>query len=138
MGRKTLTPDDVVYNDLPMYHVGGAHFNVVRALWTGASVSLWDRFSPNDFWRRVKETGCTTAVLLDVMTPWLLNAEPTPDDRRNPLNKVHMQPLPAGQRARPPPAGRPGCRRLACPKRLRWRSSAFFAAAPPAGEGAAL
>ena len=95
VGRRTLTRDDVVYNDLPMYHVGGAHFNVVRALWTGASVSLWDRFSPNDFWRRVKETGCTTAVLLDVMTPWLLNAEPRDDDRRNPLNKVHMQPLPA-------------------------------------------
>lgn len=95
VGRKTLTPQDVVYNDLPMYHVGGAHFNVVRALWSGASVSLWDRFSPSDFWRRVKETDCTTAVLLDVMTPWLLNAEPTDDDRRNPLNKVHMQPLPA-------------------------------------------
>lgn len=95
VGRKMLTPDDVVYNDLPMYHVGGAHFNVVRALWSGASVSLWDRFSPNDFWRRVNDTGCTTAVLLDVMTPWLLNAEPSPQDRRNPLNKVHMQPLPA-------------------------------------------
>lgn len=98
VGRRTLTPEDVVYNDLPMYHVGGAHFNVVRALWTGACVSLWDRFSPNDFWRRVTSTGCTTAVLLDVMTPWLLNAEPTADDRRNPLNKVHMQPLPANHR----------------------------------------
>ncbi|WP_313406191.1 AMP-binding protein [Aeromicrobium sp.] len=95
VGRKTLTTDDVVYNDLPMYHVGGAHFNVVRALWVGASVSLWDRFSPSDFWRRIRETGCTAAVLLDVMTPWLLNAEPADDDRRNPLNKVHMQPLPA-------------------------------------------
>jgi crotonobetaine/carnitine-CoA ligase len=95
VGRKMLTPEDVVYNDLPMYHVGGAHFNVVRALWVGASVSLWNRFSPNDFWRRINETGCTAAVLLDVMTPWLLNAEPTEADRRNGLNKVHMQPLPA-------------------------------------------
>lgn len=95
VARTMMTPDDVVYNDLPMYHVGGAHFNVVRALWTGASVSLWDRFSPSDFWRRVIEHGCTTAVLLDVMTPWLLNTEPTDADRRNPLNKVHMQPLPA-------------------------------------------
>ncbi len=95
VGRKMLTSDDVVYNDLPMYHVGGAHFNVVRALWVGASVSLWDRFSPNDFWRRIKETHCTTAVLLDVMTPWLLNAEPSEGDRQNALNKVHMQPLPA-------------------------------------------
>ncbi|SKB05376.1 class I adenylate-forming enzyme family protein [Aeromicrobium choanae] len=95
VARTMMTPEDVVYNDLPMYHVGGAHFNVVRALWTGASVSLWDRFSPNDFWRRITETGCTTAVLLDVMTPWLLNAEPREEDRRNPLNKVHLQPLPA-------------------------------------------
>ncbi|MET0467494.1 MAG: AMP-binding protein [Aeromicrobium sp.] len=95
VARTMMTPDDVVYNDLPMYHVGGAHFNVVRALWCGASVSLWDRFSPNDFWRRINETGCTTAVLLDVMTPWLLNAEPRDEDRRNPLNKVHLQPLPA-------------------------------------------
>lgn len=93
-GRRSLTRDDVVYNDLPMYHVGGAHFNVTRALWSGAAVSLWARFSPTDFWSRIRAGNCTTAVLLDVMTPWLLNAEPRDDDRLNPLNKVHMQPLP--------------------------------------------
>lgn len=95
VGRRMLTDEDVVYNDLPMYHVGGAHFNVARALWTGCSVSLWDRFSPQDFWHRITSTGCTTAVLLDVMTPWLLNAPALPSDLYNPLNKVHMQPLPA-------------------------------------------
>jgi crotonobetaine/carnitine-CoA ligase len=94
VGRRFITPDDVVYNDLPMYHVGGAHFNVARALWVGASVGLWNRFSPHDFWARIREAGCTTAVLLDVMIPWLLNAEGGPDDRRNTLTKVHMQPLP--------------------------------------------
>jgi crotonobetaine/carnitine-CoA ligase len=94
-GRRMLNADDVVYNDLPMYHVGGAHFNVTRALWVGATVSLWDRFSPSEFWGRIRATECTTAVLLDVMIPWLLNAEPADDDRDNPLNKVHMQPLPA-------------------------------------------
>lgn len=93
--RLMITPDDVVYNDLPLYHVGGAHYNVARALWVGATASLWDRFSPTDFWRRVKDHGCTTAILLDVMIPWLLKAEPSDDDRRNPLNKVYMQPLPA-------------------------------------------
>lgn len=93
-GRRALTRDDVVYNDLPMYHVGGAHFNVTRALWSGAAVSLWARFSPTEFWNRIRAGNCTTAVLLDVMTPWLLNAEPRDDDRLNPLNKVHMQPLP--------------------------------------------
>lgn len=95
VARLMMTSDDVVYNDLPMYHVGGAHFNVVRALWVGASVSLWNKFSAKDFWHRIRSTGCTTAVLLDVMTPWLLNAEPSDEDAVNSLNKVHMQPLPA-------------------------------------------
>ncbi|MDM7490891.1 AMP-binding protein [Rhodococcus sp. CSLK01-03] len=95
IGRQTLTPDDVVYDDLPMYHIAGAHITFARALWAGASVSLWKRFSPKDFWNRIKDTGCTTAILLDVMIPWLVNAEPSDDDRNNPLNKVHLQPLPA-------------------------------------------
>ncbi|PCK23049.1 class I adenylate-forming enzyme family protein [Rhodococcus qingshengii] len=94
MGRRLLTADDVVYNDLPMYHIAGAHITFVRALWAGASVSLWNRFSPNDFWHRINETGCTTAVLLDVMIAWLVNAAPSDSDRHNPLNKVHLQPLP--------------------------------------------
>ena len=93
--RQMLTPNDVVYNDLPLYHVGGAFFNVVRALWVGASASLWDRFSASQFWHRVNSTNATCAVLLDVMVPWLMSAAPTENDRRNTLNKAHMQPLPA-------------------------------------------
>lgn len=93
-GRKTLTTKDVVYNDLPMYHVGGAIFNVVKAAMAGCEVAVWDRFSPNAFWDRVRLRGATTAVLLDVMTPWLVKAPETPEDRFNTLNKVHMQPLP--------------------------------------------
>ncbi|UQE75249.1 AMP-binding protein [Gordonia sp. PP30] len=95
VGRRIIGPDDVVYNDLPMYHIGGAHFNVTRALWVGATVSLWNRFSPHAFWDRIEQSGATSAVLLDVMLPWLLNAEPSERDRYNSLNKVHLQPLPA-------------------------------------------
>lgn len=96
--RRRLTPEDVVYNDLPMYHVGGAYANVAAALWQGASVVHWDRFSPAEFWERIREGACTTAIILDVMIPWLLSAEPRDDDRRNPLNKAHMQPLPLRHR----------------------------------------
>lgn len=94
--RSFLTPDDVVYTDLPMYHVGGAIANVVRACWVGAGVSMWKRFSPDDFWHRVRSTRATTAILLDVMIPWLANAPERPEDRANPLKCVHMQPLPLG------------------------------------------
>jgi crotonobetaine/carnitine-CoA ligase len=96
MLRSFLTRDDVVYTDLPMYHVGGAIANVVRACWVGAKVSMWNRFSPHDFWHRVRSTNVTTAILLDVMIPWLANAPESSDDPVNPLKCVHMQPLPLG------------------------------------------
>jgi crotonobetaine/carnitine-CoA ligase len=87
-------PDDVVHNDLPLYHVGGAFANVGRAAWGGCMVAVWDRFSPSEFWQRVEKAGATSAILLDVMMPWLLIPEETADDRRNTLKQVHMQPLP--------------------------------------------
>jgi len=91
--RVVTTPDDVIYNDLPMYHVGGAVANVCRAAWVGCEVAVWDRFSPTDFWDRIAQRKVTTAILLDVMIPWLVKAEPHEDDRQNTLNKIHMQPL---------------------------------------------
>jgi crotonobetaine/carnitine-CoA ligase len=94
VGRHMLDVDDVIYTDLPMYHVAAAHWNVARALWVGATVSVWERFSASQFWDRVNVHGCTTTVLLNVMIPRLLGASPRAGDRDNTLNKVHMQPLP--------------------------------------------
>lgn len=92
--RAFNTQEDVIYNDLPLYHTGGAIANVVRAAFLGSTVSLWDKFSPNDFWERINRTGASNAILLDVMIPWLMKAEPSDADRHNTLNRVHLQPLP--------------------------------------------
>ncbi|OLO27312.1 acyl-CoA synthetase [Alkalihalophilus pseudofirmus] len=86
--------EDVIYNDLPLYHVGGAFALVARAVFVGCSVAIWDKFSPKDFWRRIKVSGCTDAILLDVMIPWLMKEEPSENDRMNTLKVVYMQPLP--------------------------------------------
>lgn len=92
--RIMMSTEDVIYNDLPLYHVGGAFFNIAKAAYEGCTVALWDKFSPNQFWSRIEKSGATMVTLLDVMIPWLMNAVPTPNDRNNTLNKVHMQPLP--------------------------------------------
>jgi carnitine-CoA ligase len=94
-GRQLTSSDDVIYCDLPLYHVGGAFFLLARAVWQGNTVGLWDRFSPTRFWDRIAECGATTCVLLDVMVPYLMSVEPRASDRANTLNKVHMQPFPA-------------------------------------------
>lgn len=97
--RSINNSEDVFYCDLPLYHVGGAFALLVRSLWRGNTVGLWDRFSPSRFWDRIRECGATHCVLMDVMVPWLMSAEPSQTDRNNTLNKVHMQPLPTSARA---------------------------------------
>src|SRR5699024_8690100 len=92
--RSLIDSRDVVYNDLPMYHVGGAFANVGRAIWKGAEAAIWNRFSPSEFWSRIERRGATAAILLDVMIPWLMKAPESEADRANTLSKVHMQPLP--------------------------------------------
>ena len=92
--RAFTSESDVIYCDLPLYHVGGAFALLVRAVWCGNTVGLWDRFSPVKFWERIAECGASYAILLDVMTPWLLGAPPAESDRANTLSVVHMQPLP--------------------------------------------
>ena len=92
--REGTTEEDVLYCDLPLYHVGGAFALLTRALWKGNTVGLWNRFSSHHFWDRIAECGASCCILLDVMIPWLMKAPPRPSDRANTLNKVHMQPLP--------------------------------------------
>lgn len=92
--RKLLTPDDVIYNDLPLYHIGGAICNVARAAWVGCEVACWDRFSVGEFWDRIETSSASSAILLDVMIPRLMKAPASVRDRNNTLNKVNLQPLP--------------------------------------------
>jgi len=93
-GVKLLHPEDVVYCDLPLYHVGGAFSLVGRAAWRGCTVAVWDRFSASDFWARIHQSGASYTLLLDVVMPWLMKHAPTENDRNNTLRRVHMQPLP--------------------------------------------
>ncbi|MEM8564463.1 MAG: AMP-binding protein [Pseudomonadota bacterium] len=86
--------DDVVYCDLPMHHIGGAFSMFARSLWCGASVSLWDRFSPGEFWHRINSGGVSVALLIDVMVNWICKQPETAEDANNPLAKVHVLPLP--------------------------------------------
>lgn len=86
--------EDIIYNDLPMYHVGGAFALVGRGAFLGCTVAIWDKFSSNDFWKRIEVSKASNAILLDIMIPWLMNKDPTESDHVNTLTRVHMQPLP--------------------------------------------
>ena len=97
--RAGMTEDDVVYCDLPLYHVAGAFSSLVRAVWLGNTVGLWNRFSASQFWARIAECGATSCTMIGVMIPWLMGAAPTDRDHHNTLNKVTLAPLPENHHA---------------------------------------
>jgi crotonobetaine/carnitine-CoA ligase len=92
--RHLVDGDDVLHNDLPLYHGAGAITNVVRAAWVGCEVALWDRFSASDFWRRIAARQATNAILIDVMIGRLMGADESAADRATTLHTVNLVPLP--------------------------------------------
>ena len=91
---QTMNQDDVVHTALPLYHVGGVYADIISALVAGASVGLWDRFSPEAFWDRVDKYEATCVTFISVMWTWLVKQPMREDDHRNTLNKISVIPLP--------------------------------------------
>ncbi len=83
------TAEDRCMVNLPLFHVGGTG-PVYAMLIKGGSVAIVDAFDTGSFWRVVRETGTTTAVLLGVMAPFLMKQPPSPDDRDHTLRTAIM------------------------------------------------
>ncbi len=78
------TEQDVVYNTLPLFHIGGQNM-VWMALVSDTTVALAERFSASRFWQDVREYGATFTLFLGAMIPILHKQPPRPDDPANPL-----------------------------------------------------
>jgi crotonobetaine/carnitine-CoA ligase len=78
------TEQDVVYNTLPLFHIGGQNM-VWMALVSDTTVALAERFSASRFWQDVRAYGATFTLFLGAMIPILHKQPPRPDDHVNPL-----------------------------------------------------
>jgi carnitine-CoA ligase len=78
------TEQDVVYNMLPLFHIGGQNM-VWMALVSDTTVALAERFSASRFWQDVRAYGATFTLFLGTMIPILHKQPPRPDDHANPL-----------------------------------------------------
>jgi putative long chain acyl-CoA synthase len=81
----TLTAADTVYCCLPLHHPAGLLVSVGAALVGGARLALATRFDPEVFWSEVRTYGATVAFYAGELGRELVNAEPTPAERRSPL-----------------------------------------------------
>lgn len=79
------TPDDVLYNALPLFHGNAQFLSTMPAMLAGARVVLARRFSASQFWDDVRRHGCTEFNYIGGIVPILLKAEPSPRDREHRL-----------------------------------------------------
>jgi fatty-acyl-CoA synthase len=80
-----VTPDDVFYCCLPLYHGAAATSATSTALKSGASIVVRRKFSTREFWTDIRRYGITVVQYIGEICRYLLNAPPQADDKRHTL-----------------------------------------------------
>ena len=88
-----LAEGDVYFAPLPLFHIAGQWALVYASLQAGATAIVRRRFSVNDFWATVRESGARVSFLLGAMANFLARQDPKPDDIDNPMDRMLLVPL---------------------------------------------
>ena len=84
-GATRSTPEDAVYNCLPLYHSTGGLVGVGAALLNGGQLILRKRFSASNFWPDVKASGATLFVYIGELCRYLVNCPEHADEKTHGL-----------------------------------------------------
>jgi acyl-CoA synthetase (AMP-forming)/AMP-acid ligase II len=80
-----LSPGDVHYVPLPLYHSAGFFGGWTSALLSGCCMAFRRRFSASGFLHDVRAFDATSFIYIGELCRYLLNTPEKADDRRNPL-----------------------------------------------------
>jgi fatty-acyl-CoA synthase len=94
-GLVNPTPDDRMYDCLPLYHSVGGVVAPGSVLVGGGSVVIREKFSASRFWPDVVETGCTLFQYIGELCRYLTLAAP------HPLERAHRLRMCTGNGLRP-------------------------------------
>jgi fatty-acyl-CoA synthase len=73
-GMMDTKPGDRMFNCLPLYHSVGGVVATFATLVGGGSVVIRPRFSASDFWRDVRDQGCTLFQYIGELCRYLVNS----------------------------------------------------------------
>lgn len=90
-----VTADDTYYIVLPLFHANGLLMQVYCCLITGATAVVRRRFSANAWLDDVKAHGATITNSLGVVSAFVVDTPPRPDDRDHKLRLILCAPNPA-------------------------------------------
>ena len=74
-----LTSDDVWYCPYPVFHLSGM-LPVAHLAFPGAQVVLRESFKTTEYWKDIRQFGCTATALIPAMMNWLLDQPVRSDD----------------------------------------------------------
>jgi fatty-acyl-CoA synthase len=89
-GLTRMTPEDRLYNVLPLYHSTGGLCGVGASLLNGASMKLKRKFSASVFWSDISKFGCTHIVYIGELCRYLINSPPSPQIEDEKRHKIRM------------------------------------------------
>ncbi len=80
-GGTATTPEDRVFNVLPLYHSTGGLVGLGPALLNGGRAIIRRKFSASTFWTDAKDSGATVIVYIGELCRYLVNCPPHEDER---------------------------------------------------------
>lgn len=84
-GATRSTPEDRIYDCLPLYHSTGGLVGVGAALLNGARLIVRKKFSASNFWPDVRASGATMFVYIGELCRYLVNCPPNEDETKHKL-----------------------------------------------------
>ena len=89
-----ITPDDVVFTCLPLFHSNAMVMGVYPAMIQGAKVVVEEKYSASNFWKWMKDFKITKFNLVGVMSYFMWNAPVVPEEKEHKVKLVLGSPAP--------------------------------------------
>lgn len=84
-----ITPNDIIYNPLPLYHTAGGIVGAGMALIHGSTIALRKKFSVSNFWKDCIKYNATCAQYIGELCRYLLTAPARPEDTQHKLRCMY-------------------------------------------------
>lgn len=89
-----LTEDDVYLTANPLFHFNAQLLTTYPTLIAGATMYLYEKFSPSRFSERAAESRATVTNFVGVMMDWVVKQPPSPSDSQSRLRCIFSAPTP--------------------------------------------
>ena len=83
-----LSPEDVLYCALPLYHNNALTVSWGATLGSGAAFAMGKKFSASRFWDEIRHYGATSFCYIGELCRYLLNRPPSPSDRDHRVHTI--------------------------------------------------